>query len=71
MKLNYDGKLGSIKFGFYFCHTQLVFPVDYILPWERQIMEMSGVTCNMDAYSTAVKHNIKLCNYRAIDMLLF
>ena len=34
-------------------------------------MEMSGVTCNMDAYSTAVKHNIKLCNYRAIDMLLF
>ena len=34
-------------------------------------MEMVGVTCRMDASSTAMKDNSKMFNDRAIDMLLF
>ena len=71
MKLHYDGKLGIITFRFDLWNTQLVFTFDHILPWEIQRMEMVGVTCRMDASSTAMKDNSKMFNDRAIDMLLF
>ena len=34
-------------------------------------MEISGVTCRMASSSIAVKDNSKICNSRAIYMLLF
>ena len=71
MKLHSDGILGIFAFSFDFFHTQAVFTSDPILPWEKQIMEISGVTFWMASSSIAVKENSKLCNSRAIDMFFF
>ena len=55
MKLHLNGELGGITFIFNFCHTQIVFYFDPILPWETRRMEVSGVTFRMDASFTAVE----------------